>query len=816
MGGSQLKDLKAALKAHNLTGQTNGGKKKKGSKRQPKQYDREEKERVIASIREQFNPFEVKKVRNKRVGASESDGKAVGKPGISKQIGEEQRRKVFEAKMAHRNKSNGFLDKRFGERNKDLSEEDKMLERFTKERQSQSRGKNSLFDLNDDDDGGSNDMFGGSGELTHLGEALQDDFDEGDLGLDDEDLQSGTLKRPMHDHEQGALGDDSEPSRKKTKAEVMKEVIAKSKFYKHERQKAQEKLEGQIDELDEDFEDVFSELRASIPKGSTVQDGAKNADSADKSYDMKVRELTMDRRAVPSDRTKTEEELRNEAEEKKAQLEKQRLDRMGGMLEVDTGEEKGVEDLGDEFWDNSEEGEADDIADSDDDINLEASGDEEEGSEERPNIPKSLPCPERHEDLLKFLSGFPLADHPKQIRKIINAYQPKLAEGNNERLGSLTGTLLRHILYLSDQDYTKNVEEFARVQNLLVNILKLLSEKYNHALSSECRNIISEVQKRFKSRQFNGLKASDLVFFSVIGTIFSTSDQYHLVITPSSILIAEFLEQIKYDTLEKLAFGAFLAKIFIQYQRISKRYVPELVYFYEKCLATLSPKCADDAQIKVRVDSELLHIPTGAKAANQQSSTLHLHQVFQDRSEEIEFKVAILSNVLHSVNDTASLVWKELPAFPEITSNIAVLLNQLSAKLPTLGISQQALEKIQKLQAFGDHTPLTLQHHRPISIPSHAPKFEENFNPDKKSYDPDRTRSEINKMKSLLKKERKFTMKEIRKDTKFEARQRIAGQKESAGDYHSKMARIINTISTEEGADKNKYDREKRLRSGKK
>lgn len=70
-------------------------------------------------------------------------------------------------------------------------------------------------------------------------------------------------------------------------------------------------------------------------------------------------------------------------------------------------------------------------------------------------------------------------------------------------------------------------------------------------------------------------------------------------------------------------------------------------------------------------------------------------------------------------------------------------------------------------------------------------------------------------MKAQVKKERKFTMKEIRKDTRFEARQRIDEKKKDSAEYHAKMARIINTISTEEGAEKNKYEREKRLRGGK-
>lgn len=810
MAGSQLKNLKAALKAHNLTGQSNTTKNKKGSKRQPKQYDREEKSRIIAEIREEFNPFEFKATRNKRGMSStgSAGGRvAVGKPGISKQIGEDQRKQLFEAKRTQKNRYGNFMDRRFGEKNKTLSEEDKMLERFTRERQSQPRGKGNIFDLNDDDE--ENDMFGG--KLTHLGESLplEEDFDSGDLGLETENGEEGN-----------DLGEQLGPARKKTKAEVMKEVIAKSKFYKQERQKAQAKLEDQIDDLDDEFDNIISELHTSMSK-SVVSTTDGSNDAADKEYDIKVKELTMERRAAPSDRTKTEEELREEAEEKKKKLEQQRLDRMSGILEAENGEEKGVEDLDDEFWANEdEEGELmdEDIADSDDDVQLEEESNDGAIDKQSTLSGKisQLPFPSNIEEFLRLLESFPLSDHPKIVRKIINTYQPKLAEGNKEKLERFTAIILRYILFLSDQNYLSNVGEFAAVQNSLLSTLKSMSEKYNQSLSDECRKIINEIQEKFKLNQFSGLSNSDLVFFTLVGSLFSTSDQYHLVVTPCSILISEFLEQLKFNTIPKLAFGAILTRISLQYQRIAKRYVPELTYFFEKSLATLLSNSNNDDMLNIKLDSYNLGIAQTTDFSKSVSFTLHIHEIFKVSENDDDLEIPLLLNILDSLQTAVSLIWKELPAFCEITLTIKALLQKYCRQYPTLKLPQLILNKIERLQRFNEHIPLTLQNHRPVSIPSHAPKFEENFNPDRKSYDPDRSRSEVNKMKNLLKKERKFTMKEIRKDTRFEARQRIEDQKSAATEYHQRMSHIINTISTEEGAEKNKYEREKKLRSGKK
>ncbi|KAG0671071.1 nucleolar complex protein 14 [Maudiozyma exigua] len=782
MAGSQLKKLKATLKEHGLTGQANIKKNKKNTKRKANEYDREEKIKVINKIREQFNPFEVKTTRNKRnedsrnsrdnnaKNGQDSTRLAVGKPGISKQIGEDQRKQSYEARKLIKNKRGGLVDRRFGERDKNLTEEEKMLERFTRERQSQSKSKKNLYNLDDDEN-----IYGDDAEspnpfdltLTHGGVALS--TDEG--FMDEDNGFSNKRGNDYSDAEDGNALGSSGPARKKTKAEVMKEVIAKSKYYKQERQKTQAALEDKIDDLDEDFDDVMSALMTTQTKKNPIQPKSE----VDLEYDTKFRELNSDQRAVPSDRTKTDEELKNEAEEKKKKLEQQRLDRMKGMVEDEEGEEKGVEDLDDGFWSNDDEDEhnENELVNSDDDITFDKDNNREDGNaSDDERITKriqSLNCPSTHDELLTILETSGLKEHPIVIKKIIRLYQPKLAEGNKERVGKLSAVLLRHIIFMADQDYSNDIEEFQTVINSLVSILKTLSEKYNQELSKEARDILVETQERFKMDHFAGLSKADLVFFIVIGIIFSTSDMYHLVATPSTLLMSEILEQLKYNSITKIAY-------------------------------------ADDKDIVEQLTF-----------SGDESYVLKLHVIPQNNKDiDTELRKSLLLNILNSLDYAISNIWKELPAFKEISLSIKSILQQLSSKFSTLTILTKLSDKIDRFLKFNEHVPLTLQNHKPMAIPSHAPKFEENFNPDKKSYDPDVRRNEINKMKAQLKKERKFTMKELRKDTRFEARQRIEEKKNEATQYHAKMAHIYNTISTEEGAEKNKYEREKKLRSGRK
>ncbi|CAH01781.1 snoRNA-binding rRNA-processing protein NOP14 [Kluyveromyces lactis] len=836
MGGSQLKNLKAALKANGLTGQTNVKKSSKKKGKSPREFDREERQKTIERIREQFNPFDVKTNRNKKVGVMrESAAKlAVGKPGITKQAGEDQRKMFYEAKKSSKNRSGGVLDKRFGEKDKNLTSEEIMLERFTKERQRQSSTKRSLFNLDDSDGGEDENVYGE--KLTHYGKSLslEDDFDEGDLGLQHSDSEDFRLKqagkRNMADqYGDEGLGDDAlqEPARKKTKAEVMQEVIAKSKFYKHERQKAQEKLVQDIEGLDDDFESIMSELRT-LPKTKPSQTEISTSTDIAPDYDIKVKELVLEKRAAPADRTKTDEEIKKEYEDKQKELEQKRLDRMNGIFNIEDQKDAGVEDLGEEFWEDSdsEEGEYGEyikaIPDSDDDVDFEKDNNDDNEydatSNGRPSarVIPSVPCPQIHDDLLNFLKSYPIEEHPSLVKRIVKTYQPKLAEGNKEKLGKFTAVLLRHILFLAEEDYSVNVKEIASLQNELVSILKTLSEKFTIPLSEDCRNIISDIQTRFKESQFYGLSPSDLVFFSVVGMLFSTSDHYHLVITPCLLLIAEFLEQIRFNSLQKLIFGSILVRIAIQYQRISKRYIPELTYFLQTSLRSLIPSTKGETLENKEKQEDNLSIVGSDINWSKVAPSLELHSLFSEDLEKQEsIKLSVLVNNLESIDWCITNIWKDLTAFPEIINPFKDILNVAAEVYPGTSKPKQLVEKIEKLLKFQERLPLTLQQHKPLAIPSNTPKFEENFNPDKKSYDPDKTRSELNKMKAQLKKERKFTMKEIRKDTRFEARQGIEEKKKEYADYHSKMARIVNQISTEEGAEKNKYEREKKLRNTK-
>lgn len=96
----------------------------------------------------------------------------------------EQRKKTLLKEFEERDRSGGIVDRRFGENDPTMSIEERMLERFTRERQRAS--KSAAFNLEDED------------ELTHYGQSLSklDDFDNVGLGLEDDEEDGGTSFSP--------------------------------------------------------------------------------------------------------------------------------------------------------------------------------------------------------------------------------------------------------------------------------------------------------------------------------------------------------------------------------------------------------------------------------------------------------------------------------------------------------------------------------------------------------------------------------------------------------------------------------------------
>ncbi|XP_059326908.1 nucleolar protein 14 isoform X1 [Ammospiza nelsoni] len=276
------------------------------------------------------NPFEVKVNRQKFDILGRKTKNDVGLPGVSRSKAIKKRNQTLLKEYKEREKTNVFKDKRFGEYNTKITPEEKMIRRFTLERQ-QNYGKKNIYNLNEDE------------ELTHYGQSLAEIEKLNDIVDSDSDTEErGTLSAELTAAHFGGGGgllrkkvsseqQDEEEEKPKSRKELIEEMIAKSKQEKQERQTRRESALELTEKLDKDWKEIQTLIARKAPK-SERKDKEVEKPKPDE-YDMIVRELGFEMKAKPSERLKTEEELAKEEQARLQKLEADRLRRMRGIDE---------------------------------------------------------------------------------------------------------------------------------------------------------------------------------------------------------------------------------------------------------------------------------------------------------------------------------------------------------------------------------------------------------------------------------------------------------------------------------------------------
>ncbi|KAI0375922.1 Nop14-like protein [Pilatotrama ljubarskyi] len=890
--GSQLKQLKTALNQAGLTSQPQAGKKRKRAA--PTERDKEKKAAKLKEIQQKLNPFDVKVTKLKHdVGGRKIVG-TTGRPAQSKQAGIEQRKKTLLKEYEEKDRSGGIVDRRFGENDPTMTPEERMLERFTRERQRASKGV--AFNLEDED------------ELTHYGQSLSklDDFDNVGLGLDDDDEDEGQMDRRTvershfggFEDEDGE--DEDEPARKKSKAEVMAEVIAKSKEHKFMRQTQQEEDENLRHELDQELDSIRSLLFAAPPAEPVAEASANAAKPSlatavppedDKEYDQYVRELALDRRAKPKDRTKTEEELALEEKEALEKAERRRLKRMRGE-ETDSEDEqkgkrkqarhRGGDDLDDDFheedaeaWgglgaglddkvamDGSEdegeesgESEDEDEEDSEEEGSEESGDDNEDGSlapefesaeedsgeedgeegesealvqssrkrrsKARPatkELPYTFPCPETHDEFLEIVEDVDEKDVPTVVKRIRALHHPSLAEDNKFKLQRLNTVLIEHILYVT----APPTPRFTLLSSLLPHLAGLTktypiqsAEAFVEKLSLMNKNLKRGLAKGATdpdAKTWPGLP--ELSLLRVIGQLWPTSDMNHAVISPTRLLMGSYLGLCRVRSLQDIASGLFLCSLFMHYEKLSKRLIPEAINFLANSVLHLAPHSYQDAasvpgNFPLQDFRTALTLPLALDAKNAKKLSLgkpDLGKCLSGNALGDQAKVDLLGLSLELLGRFAEM-YKGLDGFIELYTPLHEVLGSIkNSYLPSdlatrLQSLQDSLGRLLKFALQG-RRPLRLQSHKPIPIPTYVPKFEHTTSNYLRNRDPDHERNEAAKLRAQYKQERKGAIRELRKDARFLASEQQRKQKEKDREYNERMKRVFSSLESERAEEK--------------
>ncbi|KAG1759400.1 nucleolar protein 14 [Suillus occidentalis] len=905
--GSQLSQLKSALSQAGIS-KTQNGKKRKRS--HSIDQDKIKKAAKLQEIHKKLNPFDVKVTKLKHdVGGRKIKG-SKGQPAQSKQAGIQQREMTLLREFQDRGRVGGVVDRRFGENDPSMSLEERMLERFTKERQRAS--KSTIFNLE------------GEEQLTHYGQSLSnlDDFDDVGLLMDeDEDDDQGQPDRDIVGRAHfGGFDDEDETDhnsdRKKSKAEVMAEVIAKSKEHKARRQLEKVQEESMRHQLDDDFDSLRSLLFAPDAQptdsnvaalgGSGNQPDIPSVDIDEQmDYDRQVRELAFDQRAQPKDRTKTEEELALEEKEALEKAERQRRRRMlgddgedsddGGKNHGKRKRERGGDDLeddflGDELWggigsglgevgindqavaegdseeEDEDEGVDEDVDEDEETDNEDENSEAEEGNESnfdseagsvsggdfheittsqksaklkppgssQHELPFTFPCPKSHEEFLEIIGQTDDTDVPIVVQRIRTLHHPSLSPENKVKLQNLASVLVDHVLYITSPPAPR----FTLLNSIIPHLYALCRSYpiesagiFVEKLSLMHKNLergLSRGALELGTRTWPG--SAELSFLRTTGVIWSSSDMSHPVISPARLLMGAYLGLCRVRSLTDITSGLFLSSIFLQYEELSKRLVPEAINFSINAVLHLAPSSLKNvASIPGSFPSpdfrSDLCVPLAInikKSKHLDFRTPNLYRLLTGDNYQEQDKLDLLGLAFRLL-DRFSEMYKSLDGFIELYQPVLDILRKIDITKLSEGVRMQASslqDRLTRLLKFSRQArrPLLLQAHKPIPIPTYIPKFESRSSSYLRRHDPDHERNEASKLRYQLKQEKKGAIRELRKDAKFLAAVEHKQQTEKDRAYKEHMNKAFSSLEGER-AEQKAMDREKakeKRRSGRK
>ncbi|XP_043237470.1 nucleolar protein 14-like [Amphibalanus amphitrite] len=786
-----------------------------------------------------LNPFEIHFNKQKHSVLGQHLPGERGKPGISKAKALKKRKLTLLRELKTRTKSNEFVDRRIGEKTKGMSAEDRLAARFAAERKKQN--KQTLFNLEDNT------------ELTHMGQTLSEiekyedprSDDEGDDALGAEFVKSA--------HFGGGLlsKGGSEPAQ--SRKEWIDKMIAESKLRKYEARKALEETLEMTDQLDGGFMEVmkiFTEAKVIRPtrreererQSSPVPASGESAASApapSEDYDQLVRLLTFEPRVGASDRTKTDEEVRREEAARLRQLEEARQQRMRADTEeggarpavhrsaddlddgfvLDSRPQQRLELVGDQLLVTSQAADEpltnrqakkrQQKLQKQREAAEEAEGEEGEATSDRPPSVK-LPGFKKFSATLR--AKLPL-DQSRHVADLVTSLAPNLSPANRAQLVTLYEMLLRYLGQCCHRSGgSGNTGEAGcgavalRALDALVPVVYDLTQQLGDA-AHRCwvlwlRDCHAAYRRR-RRRLFPRLET--LLLLRVCGQLFPSSDRRHPVTMPAMLLLCQLLTECPVRCRRELTAGLFCVSLLAEFTSLSGRLVPETIAFLQGVLYSAVPT---ERQPALAGHVLLPHQPQGPSAA-----LLHLETNCSESPCDPALSVSSVqsdapltdSDRLSCLHVAASLAGQlaerhsALPAAAELFGPLRQLMAAVDVRRYPAILRNKWTACLKTLSAISaEKTTLEKNKKRPKPLRLYEPAIEENFD-GRRRRPGSHEKKEHDKLVHKYKRQMRSTIREVRRDNAFVARQKLADIKSRDDERKRKLQALMSSLADQEG-----------------
>lgn len=206
-------------------------------------------------------------------------------------------------------------------------------------------------------------------------------------------------------------------------------------------------------------------------------------------------------------------------------------------------------------------------------------------------LPYTFELPESYDDL-EFIFKDRNAEFQSVIlERMIKCNHPKIVHENKSKMVTLFGYLLQHINDTFEVATADTVESAFRVLDRLCPFLFDLAQ-LNPPETTQCfLEVIKEKQNDFRGGQTKHFPTLDtLVFLKLAGSLYSTSDFRHKIVTPCYVFISQILSRCRVVSRADIASGLFLATIALEYAELSKRFLPAVLNFVAGVIYLSVPK----------------------------------------------------------------------------------------------------------------------------------------------------------------------------------------------------------------------------------
>ncbi|XP_010415534.1 PREDICTED: nucleolar protein 14-like isoform X4 [Camelina sativa] len=395
------------------------------------------------------------------------------------------------------------------------------------------------------------------------------------------------------------------------------------------------------------------------------------------------------------------------------------------------------------------------------------------------DIPFMIDAPQNFEELLALVEDCSNADVILIVNRIRIAHSIKIKAENRKKMQVFYGILLQYFAVLASKK-PLNYE----LLNMLVKPLIEMSMEIPYFAAICARQRLLKTRAQFCEAIKNpedgcwpSLKT--LFLLRLWSMIFPCSDFRHAVMTPSILLMCEYLLRCPISSGRDIAIGSFLCSIVLLVAKQSKKFCPEAILFIRTLLMAASDKKSPSSEesefyhfMELKSLTPLLCIQDDVKEV----MPLNFLKVMDEPADSPyfssdDFRASILSSVCETLRGFVEIN-EGLSSFPEIFMPISTLLNQIGDQEKIPQTLKEKLEDVAKLiqtktkEHHKERKPLSMRKYKPVAIKMVNPKFEENF-VHGRDYDPDKYRSDLKKLKRKLKQEAKGAARELRKDNEF-------------------------------------------------